>query len=265
MNSQDQTSDQSQEGHEFQPGHTITPDQAAADNTIPTLPTPVVAPANMSAPQAPANMPAPQVSAPPQPQPAAPVPSAAAPAETPASSLYHPVDEQPVADESMAPTPVDLQMQDNGREIAWTAAEFVEHKKTPSWFLAMAGVAAVVVAIVFFVTRDWFNTAIVAVATIIFGVSAARPPRMMHYSVSDHGVSVGRRGFPYENFRSFSIVAEEAATSIVLMPLKRFMPPISLYYDPADEEAIGDMLAAHLPYEQRDHELTERLMRRIRF
>jgi hypothetical protein len=43
------------------------------------------------------------------------------------------------------------------------------------------------------------------------------------------------------------------------------MPSLSLYYDLDDEDVIGDLLADHLPYAQHQHELTERLMRRIRF
>ncbi len=49
------------------------------------------------------------------------------------------------------------------------------------------------------------------------------------------------------------------------MPLKRFMPPITLYYPPDQEDAVINALAAYLPHEDRTHDPVDRLMRKIRF
>jgi hypothetical protein len=233
MNSQDQPSDQSHEQPDFQPGKTVSLNQAA-DSAAPSLPAPAVS----------------------QPQPS--VPAVVQPQER---ALYQTDDAQP----SQPVTPIDPQMQENGREIVWTAAEFIEHQKSPGWYLGMIGVALVVVVTVFLLTRDIFNTIMCIVAAILFAVVAGRPPRQLQYAIDDHGIQIGRRFYPYSDFRSFSVVDEGAISSIVIMPLKRFMPSLSLYYDLDDEDVIGDLLADHLPYAQHQHELTERLMRRIRF
>jgi hypothetical protein len=49
------------------------------------------------------------------------------------------------------------------------------------------------------------------------------------------------------------------------MPLKRFSPPISMYYDPKDELAITNALSRHLPFEPRDRDALDKLMHKIRF
>lgn len=162
-------------------------------------------------------------------------------------------------------SPADVSSQVGDEEIAWNASEFVEHEKSPEWYFAMVGISVVAMIVTFLITRDWFNAVIVAVAAVLFGVSAARPPRHLQYLISDHGVGVGRRFYVYTDFRSYSLLDEGPMHSIILMPLKRFMPPISLYFDPADEDRIAEVLAAHLPFAEHEHELTERLMRRIRF
>lgn len=261
MNLQDQPSDQSNGRQDFQPGQTVSPNRAEGSAT-PMLPNP-------AAPQAATN-PAPQAQEVAQPQPVAAAPAApvepiaaSPPAAQPTEPALYQASDPEVA--PTTPTPMDPQMQENGREIAWTAAEFIEHQKSPGWYLAMIGVALVIVVGVFLLTRDIFNTVICVIAAILFAVVASRPPREMQYVVDEHGVQVGRRFYPYGDFRSFSLLDEDQISSIVIMPLKRFMPPISLYFDPDDEELIGDLLAEHLPYDQRQHELTERLMRRIRF
>lgn len=245
MNPQDQSSGPDRGGNEFQPGHTVSPQS----------PTPAPAPSG-SSPGAPPNIPP------------SPPPSIPSVPEPQGQSLYHPASDPAVGGQppdGFAPLPVDPQMQDNGREVVWTASEFIAHEKSPSWFAGLVGVSLVVCALVYLITRDIFNTVIVVIAAIIFGVAANRPPRQMQYAVSDHGIEIGRRFYAYTDFRSFSIVDEGALRSIVFMPLKRFMPVLTIYYDPADEDRIGDVLVAHLPMHEHQHDLTERLMRRIRF
>lgn len=214
-------------------------DQAQnANSEIPTLPAPMASYSTSD-----------EQPAPPEPQ--------------PTSNLYHPEDSlEQASDEAY---PVDLQMQDNGKQVSWTALEFVEHDKTQSWYLSMVGISVVVVAAVYFITKDLFNAFIIVIAAVLFGVVAGRAPRHMDYMVNGHGVAIGRRFYPYSEFRSFSIADEGHVRSIVLMPLKRFMPSLTLYFDPADEQRIGDVLADHLPFAQYQRELTDRLMRRIRF
>jgi hypothetical protein len=156
-------------------------------------------------------------------------------------------------------------MSDNGNEVVWTAQEFIAHQKSAMWFVAAATISALIAGIVWIWTRDLFNTVIVIVGAVIFAIAAGRPPRMMQYAVDDHGIEIGRRFYPYSEFRSFSIAEEGPFRSLVFQPLKRFMPPVSMYYDPVDENRIGEVLIEHLPMHEHKHELTERLMRHIRF
>lgn len=208
----------------------------------------------------------------PSPSPDAATPSLPAPAPPqPAQNLYSPEDATPEPTPSQAPAaehfaaPADLRMQSDGKEVLWTASEYVEHEKSQNWYFSLAGIALVVTILVYVITREILSTAVVVVAAVLFGVTSGRRARNMQYGVNNHGIGIGRRFYTYDNFRSFSFVDEGPVRSIVLMPLKRFMPPLTLYYDPADEERIGDVLADHLPFAEHQHELTDRLMRKIRF
>lgn len=160
---------------------------------------------------------------------------------------------------------VDLRMQHDGQGVSWTASEFIAHTKSPEWFLAFIIAALLVVIASFLITRSLLSTIAIAIAAAIFGVAANRPPRQMRYAVDARGVSIGSRTYTYHDFRSFSLVYEEAIPSIVLMPLKRFMPKLTIYFDPADENAIAELLASYLPMQPHQMDMTERLMRRIRF
>lgn len=150
-------------------------------------------------------------------------------------------------------------------EVSWTASEFIAHHKTSSWYLTLGVSAAIVAAIVLLLTKDVFSTVIVVIAAILFGVAASRQPRELEYAVGSHALIIGNKQYPYRDFRSFSVVDEGAFSSIIFMPLKRFAPPISIYYHPGDEQYIVEALADHLPMDTHKPDMTEALMRRIRF
>jgi hypothetical protein len=152
---------------------------------------------------------------------------------------------------------------DNG--ISWTASEFIAHQKSSGWYglLALGAIAAAVV--IWFVTKDAVSTIVILFAALALGVYGRRQPRELDYNLDGGGLTIAQKYYPYAGFRSFAVMAEGAMTSIVFMPLKRFQPLITIYYDPHDEEAIVDLLSDRLPMEERRQDALERLMWRIRF
>lgn len=154
---------------------------------------------------------------------------------------------------------------DNGEFISWTASEFIAHDKSQGWYGRLAGVTALLVIIIFVLTRDFITSTVVIIGAFCFGVYAGRQPRQLPYRLDSFGLKIGQRSYPYEQFRSFSVVPEGAFSSIILMPLKRFAPLTTIYYAPESEDQIVDILAARLPYAEHKHDAVERLMRHIRF
>jgi hypothetical protein len=149
--------------------------------------------------------------------------------------------------------------------ISWTASEFVEHKKSFGWYLGLIVVGTALAALIFFTTHDKISTGVVIIAVIVMGIFAARKPRTVEYTLDDAGVTVGNKFYGYEMFKSFSIIDEGAVSSIYLLPLKRFMPAISIYYAHEDEERIVNIFSQQLPLEHRQLDALDNFMHRIRF
>lgn len=149
--------------------------------------------------------------------------------------------------------------------ITWTASEFILHAKTPGWYGVLAGVAITSAIIVWLLTKDVISAVFILIAAAAFGVFAARQPRDLTYSLDDHGLTIGPKHFDYRAFRSFSVIREGAFSSIVFMPMKRFSPLTTIYYDPNDEPKIVALLSDRLPLEERKPDPVDRLMWRIRF
>jgi hypothetical protein len=153
----------------------------------------------------------------------------------------------------------------NEAEITWTASEFIARHKGFGWYVILAAATGVAAVLIYLLSRDAITVGAVVAAIILFGVSAARKPRVLTYHMNEKGLTIGDKFYPYGIFRSFSVIDEDAFSSILLQPLKRFMPPLSVYYEPQDEDRIVEILATHLPLETRQPDAVDRLMHRIRF
>ncbi|MEK7152670.1 MAG: hypothetical protein AAB834_01875 [Patescibacteria group bacterium] len=150
-------------------------------------------------------------------------------------------------------------------EIVWSASEFVSHDKGIGWYSLLALAAAALAGAVYFLTQDLVSVCIIIVVALLLGIAAIRKPRVLNYQVNGSGLTIGQKFYGYQEFKSFSIMEEGAFSSIMFLPLRRFMPSISIYYDPEDEAQIVTVLSHYLPMEARSHDVIDNLIRRIRF
>jgi hypothetical protein len=149
--------------------------------------------------------------------------------------------------------------------INWTASEFIAHDKSPGWYGLLAIATVVLCLFTYVLIRDPITVAMIIIGAVLFGVYAGRQPRQLPYRLTNHGLKIGQRFYPMENFRSFAVVPEGAFSSIVLMPLRRFAPLTTIYFAPGDEDKIVELLSQQLPYAEHRHDAIDRLMRHIRF
>lgn len=150
-------------------------------------------------------------------------------------------------------------------DVTWSASEYLAHEKSPLWYLILAAAVVVLIAIVYFVTKDTIAVITIGLIAILFAVLAARKPRVLQYTINAQGISIGNHLYPYHEFKSFGVVTQGAFSNVVLIPLKRFMPSLSIYYPPEDEERIVDALSHYLPFAPVTPDLIDRTMFRIRF
>ncbi len=193
------------------------------------------------------------------PQPASPSPSQSPtepqPADAPTPTVAAPADDAHTTQWQHTPAP----------SITWTASEFISHQKSPGWYAALLGGTVVFAALVWVLTKDLISAGVIVFAGVMFGVYATRKPRQVTYTLTAEGVEIDGRQHRFNEYRSFSLQSEGAFSSITLTPHKRFGFITSIYYDPADEDKIIDILGYRVPHEERDPDLVDQLMRRMRF
>ncbi len=150
-------------------------------------------------------------------------------------------------------------------DVEWTASEFVAHQKGFAWYLGFGGIGLLLAVGIFALTRDIFSVVVIVILSCVLGYATSRQPRVLTYRLDRSGLTIGQKFHPYGEFKSFALINEGAFTSITFAPLKRFMPPLSIYFSPEDEHAIMTALGAHLPMQPAVRDGFDQLMRRVRF
>jgi hypothetical protein len=149
--------------------------------------------------------------------------------------------------------------------VTWEASEYIHHQKDSTWYLIFGGVTAVTAIVFYIILRDIFSIIVLVLMAVAVAVYAGRKPQVVRYSLSSDGLTVAGKHYELDLFRTFSVMQEGGVYSVTLMPVRRFMPPVSIYFSPQDGDQIMDILGAVMPHEDREPDMIDRFMRNIRF
>ena len=103
-------------------------------------------------------------------------------------------------------------------DIAWQAAEFIEHPHSAGWYGLLGLATIALTAVVYLLTKDIFATATIPVVGIIVGAFAGHKPAVAQYEITPNGLSVNDKNYPYSLFKSFSILHEGSLSSVTCSP-----------------------------------------------
>jgi len=101
----------------------------------------------------------------------------------------------------------------------------------------------------------------VMAATLV--IYTRRPPRMLDYMLSRHGLYINDQLFAFGEFKSFALIHGLEQYSIMLVPVRRFKPAITINFPEEVGEAIVDTLAARLPMREVQPDLVDRIIRKL--
>ncbi len=147
--------------------------------------------------------------------------------------------------------------------LTWSVSEHVAPKAL-TWYLSATVVGLIVSALVALATRDIASSATVLLALVVLLAYAARKPSEQAYELRADTIRVGKKEYNLHLFKSFSVDENNSQTSVVLLPLKRFMPPLVIPLEEKIAEQAVKVLTMFLPFEQHKTDLIDALVRKIR-
>lgn len=149
--------------------------------------------------------------------------------------------------------------------LEWAATDNTAHAKPAGWTAMLVFGALVLAGLIYVVTRDVVSTGSVVGAALLYVAFSAHKAPSVRYILDAHGIVIGQKHYPYEQFRSFSVVEDGAASSVVLMPLKRFMPLLTIHYKPELEDEVIATFADRLPMEAYKRDAMDAIIKKLRF
>lgn len=148
--------------------------------------------------------------------------------------------------------------------VRWQAQEYIQHDKGYLWFVIFAAAFLVLMAIaILFIKSITFNILVPVMAVALY-VYVNRPPRMIDYTLSRKGLHINDALYPFADFKGFGVVHDGKEYSVLLLPVKRFKPGVSVYFPEEAGEAIVDMLGARLPMQELHLDVVDRIIRKLR-
>jgi len=230
--------------------YVANPDVASRPAPVVTLTPESVAPAPVVA--APPPSPPEQAVSPaplPQPAPSQPTPPPVTPASTPLPDTEATEPEQPKA---------------SSEPLHWQANEYVHHEKSPVWFILFVLVAIVLIAIALFLIKSVTFAVLVPVMAAALLVYTRRPPRLIDYTLSPQGLHINDRLYSFAEFKGFGVIHDGSEYSVMLIPVKRFRPGVSVYFPEEAGETLVDMLGARLPMQELHLDVVDKVIHKLR-
>lgn len=148
--------------------------------------------------------------------------------------------------------------------VRWQATEYIHREKTKVWFVAFAAIVVVFIFLAIFLIKSVTFAILVPVMAAALVVYSYRPPRVIDYTLSRQGLHINDRLYPFAEFKAFGIIHDDGEYSIMLIPVKRFRPGVTVYFPEDAGEAIVDMLGVRLPMQELKLDLIDNLTRILR-
>lgn len=186
-------------------------------------------------------------------------------------SYWQQDDEQPVAPAVAVPQvalPETDEIHDEPDDMAplvWQASEDIHHEKNMLWFVGLIAIVAVLLLVSIVLIRSWTFAILIVVMAAAVAVFAARPPRVMQYHLDHHGIQINDKVFRLHDFRAFGVLQDGPLYSVVLLPMKRFMPTVNVYFPAEHGEHIVDVFGEVLPMEHVEPDILDKFVRKLRF
>ena len=149
--------------------------------------------------------------------------------------------------------------------VQWVAREYVELHKGAGWYIVFVIVALLLIAVDLLWLKSITFSVLVVVMSVALVIYANRPARDIQYTLSGRqGLYIGEHLHHLSEFRAFGLIKDGDHNSIMLIPVKRFAPGVSVYFPEEVGEQIVDILGQRLPMETLKLDAIDIVVRKLR-
>jgi hypothetical protein len=149
--------------------------------------------------------------------------------------------------------------------VHWSANESIDAEKGGLWFVALIVIALLLIAGDIFLLKDFTFSILVVVMVAVIILYSRRPARLIDYTLSgEQGLYIGEKLYHFSEFKGFGLIQDQGHHSILLIPVKRFSPGVSVYFPEDVGEKIVDIFGARLPMHDMKLDFIDTIVRKLR-
>lgn len=146
----------------------------------------------------------------------------------------------------------------------WQGTEYIHHEKDTMWFVIFGVIVVAFMAVSILLIQSITFTILIPVMAAALIVYTRRPPRLIEYTLSTKGLYVNDQLYPYAEFKGFGVIRDGQEYSIMMLPVKRFRPGISIYFPEEVGEPIVDLLGSRLPMQEMKLDFFDQIIHKLR-
>jgi hypothetical protein len=152
----------------------------------------------------------------------------------------------------------------NNAVISWEAPEYVQHEKGWKWFV-LAGIAVLALIAYAVITSNWTLAVALIVLSAVYVWQHFYKPNHVEIIISEAGIKVGNREYPFHDIKSFWIYYNNHVKSLNLRSNSRFLPDVSIQLGDQHPTELREFLCRHLrEIEGKKETFSEHLIRLLK-
>lgn len=162
----------------------------------------------------------------------------------------------------------ELSLDSKGHErvvLAWTASEYIQHKKSARWYLGAA-----IFLLLMLVWGIYGGNWSMILALLVFGavyeyLHAHHPPKQIKIKISELGVSAGEMFYPFSHIQAFWIIYQHGLKTLNLRVSKHFFSDIIIQLEEEDPVKVRQYLVGQIPeWEGKEEKLSDQILRLLK-
>jgi hypothetical protein len=150
--------------------------------------------------------------------------------------------------------------------ITWRSYEYLHFEKNAEWYWAL-GLITVSGAITALIFKDVLFAIFILIAGFVLAIFASRKPEEVEFSITQRGVKINEKLYPYKSLKSFGIdeLTPKHTPQLILEQNHNLSPDIIIPLDKVDADKVHDFLSSFLPEEDHEEPLIHKIMEWLGF
>jgi len=147
--------------------------------------------------------------------------------------------------------------------IQWQAPEYIQEHRSPWWFISFWAIVVILMVVAVVLIKSWSFAVLIPAMAAALTIYSHRPPRKLNYVLSGKGLYINEKLHSMSEFKSFGVLHGESLPSIMLIPVKRFRPGLTIYFPVEVGEPIVDMLGSRIPMQNITRDFFDKLIHQL--